>query len=78
MIAKRVATEGGKYLNLLIEGGEFEVLGSAIEILGLKATGAILEALRPADAARCPRGLARPGDPLLLPGPRKPRRRRSP
>jgi ABC-type multidrug transport system permease subunit len=48
VIAKRVATEGGKYLNLLIEGGEFEVLGSAIEILGLKATGAILEALRPA------------------------------
>jgi ABC-2 type transport system permease protein len=48
VIAKRVATEGGKYLNLLIDGGEFEVLGSAIEILGLKATGAILEALRPA------------------------------
>ena len=48
VIAKRVATEGGKYLNLLIDGGEFEVLGTSIEILGLKTTGAILEALRPA------------------------------
>jgi hypothetical protein len=50
VIAKRVAAEGGKYLNLLIEGGEFEVLGTSIEILGLKTTGAILEALRPAVA----------------------------
>jgi ABC-type multidrug transport system permease subunit len=50
VIAKRVATEGGKYLNLLIEGGEFQVLGTSIEILGLKTTGAILEALRPAVA----------------------------
>ena len=48
VIAKRVAAEGGKYLNLLIEGGEFDVLGTSIEILGLKTTGAILEALRPA------------------------------
>jgi hypothetical protein len=50
VIAKRVAAEGGKYLNLLIEGGEFDVLGTSIEILGLKTTGAILEALRPAVA----------------------------
>jgi hypothetical protein len=48
VIAKRVATEGGKYLNLLVEGGEFDVLGTSIEILGLKTTGAILKALRPA------------------------------
>jgi ABC-2 type transport system permease protein len=47
VIAKRVATEGGKYLDLLIEGGEFPVLGTSVEILGLKTTGAILEALRP-------------------------------
>jgi ABC-2 type transport system permease protein len=47
VIAKRVAAEGGRYLNLLIEGGEFEVLGTSIEILGLKTTGAILEALLP-------------------------------
>jgi ABC-2 type transport system permease protein len=50
VIAKRVASEGGKYLNLLIDGGEFDVLGTSIEILGLKTTGAILEALRPAVA----------------------------
>jgi len=50
VIAKRVAAEGGRYLNLLIEGGEFEVLGTSIEILGLKTTGAILEALLPAVA----------------------------
>jgi ABC-2 type transport system permease protein len=48
VIAKRVATEGGKYLNLLIEGGEFQILGTSIEILGLKTTGRILEALLPA------------------------------
>ena len=47
VIAKRVATEGGKYLNLLIDGGEFAVLGTTVQILGLKTTGAILEALRP-------------------------------
>ncbi len=47
LIAKRVASEGGKYLNLLVEGGEFEVLGQAIEILGLRETGRILEAVRP-------------------------------
>jgi hypothetical protein len=55
VIAKRVAKEGGKYLNLLIEGGEFEVLGSSIEILGLKTTGAILEALRPTVPPGAPR-----------------------
>jgi ABC-type multidrug transport system permease subunit len=48
VIAKRVAREGGKYLNLLIEGGQFPLLGTSIEILGLKSTGAILEALLPA------------------------------
>lgn len=47
VIAKRVATEGGKYLNLLVEGGEFPVLGTTIEILGLETTGKILEAIRP-------------------------------
>jgi ABC-2 type transport system permease protein len=47
VIAKRVATEGGKYLNLLIDGGEFQVLGAAIEILGLQRTASILESVRP-------------------------------
>jgi hypothetical protein len=47
VIAKRVAKEGGKYLNLLVEGGEFHLLGTSVEILGLKTTGKILEALLP-------------------------------
>jgi ABC-2 family transporter protein len=47
LIAKRVATEGGRYLSLLVDGGEFEVLGQTIEILGLRETGRILEAVRP-------------------------------
>jgi ABC-2 type transport system permease protein len=47
VIAKRVAKEGGKYLNLLVEGGEFHLLGTSVEILGLKTTGRILEALLP-------------------------------
>jgi hypothetical protein len=47
-IARRIAGEGGKYLNLLINGGEFPVLGRAIQILGLRATAQILTALEPA------------------------------
>jgi ABC-2 type transport system permease protein len=47
-IARRIAGEGGKYLNLLIEGGEFRVVGQAIQILGLRATAQILTALEPA------------------------------
>ena len=47
-IARRIATEGGHYLNLLINGGELPVLGQAIHILGLRASAHILEALDPA------------------------------
>ncbi len=54
-IARRIAGEGGKYLNLLIEGGEFPVLGRAVQILGLRATTQILTALEPA----LPRGALR-------------------
>ena len=31
-------TEGGNYLDLLIDGGKFDVLGQTIQILGLRAT----------------------------------------
>ncbi len=48
VIAKRIAAEGGKYLNLVIKGGNLQVLGSAIHILGLKASARILEAIEPA------------------------------
>jgi hypothetical protein len=47
-IARRLVTEGGNYLNLLINGGQFEVLGSSVQILGLRATARILSALEPA------------------------------
>jgi ABC-2 family transporter protein len=47
-IARRIATEGGHYLDLLIDGGELPVLGQSIHILGLRASAHILSALAPA------------------------------
>jgi ABC-2 type transport system permease protein len=47
-IAKQIAAEGGRYLNLIVDGGDFEVLGQPVEILGLRAVASILQALRPA------------------------------
>ncbi|HEX2707340.1 MAG TPA: ABC transporter permease [Solirubrobacterales bacterium] len=47
-IARRIAGEGGHYLNLLIDGGNLPVLGQSIHILGLRATAQILTALEPA------------------------------
>jgi hypothetical protein len=47
-IARRIAKEGGRYLNLLIDGGNFNVLGQTVHILGLRATAQILTALEPA------------------------------
>jgi ABC-2 type transport system permease protein len=47
-IARRIAIEGGNYLDLIINGGKFEVVGQAIPILGLRASAQILEALGPA------------------------------
>jgi len=38
-ITRRIATEGGHYLNLLIDGGNFQVLGQTVHILGLRAFG---------------------------------------
>jgi len=46
-IARQIAKEGGRYLNLVVDGGRFDVLGQAVEILGLRETASILEALRP-------------------------------
>ncbi len=59
-IARRIAHEGGQYLDLLIDGGKFEVLGQTIPILGLRASARILTALEPAlppggCATRCTR-----------------------
>jgi ABC-2 type transport system permease protein len=47
LIARRIATEGGKYLNLLIDGGSFKLVGQTIDVLGLKTTAQILTAIRP-------------------------------
>jgi ABC-2 family transporter protein len=47
-IARRIAAEGGKYLNLLIDGGQFRIAGFSVQILGLTATARILHALEPA------------------------------
>ncbi len=47
-IARRIAAEGGHYLDLVIRGGELPVLGTRIHILGLRASAHILEALEPA------------------------------
>jgi ABC-type multidrug transport system permease subunit len=47
-IARRIAAEGGKFLGLVLDGGQFSVLGQTIRILGLRNSARILEALRPA------------------------------
>ncbi len=48
VIARRIATEGGKFLNLVLDGGRFTVIGQTIQILGLRNSARILKALRPA------------------------------
>jgi ABC-2 type transport system permease protein len=47
LVAKRVAGEGSRFINLLINGGDFSVVGATIEILGLRNAAKILTALRP-------------------------------
>jgi ABC-type transport system involved in cytochrome c biogenesis permease component len=47
VIARRIANEGGKFLDLLLNGGSFKVVGQPIDILGLRASAQILQALRP-------------------------------
>jgi ABC-2 type transport system permease protein len=46
-IAKRIAGEGSRYLALVIDGGDFEVLGQTVRILGLRTSAQILAALEP-------------------------------
>ncbi len=47
VIARRIAAEGGKFLGLVLDGGDLEVLGQTIEILGLRNSARIVESLRP-------------------------------
>ncbi|HEX6229352.1 MAG TPA: ABC transporter permease [Solirubrobacterales bacterium] len=46
-LARRIASEGGRSLDLLVEGGTVEIVGQTIEILGLREAARILEELRP-------------------------------
>ena len=47
-VARRIAKEGSRYLGLVINGGELELIGQTFPILGLKASAQILGALEPA------------------------------
>jgi ABC-type transport system involved in cytochrome c biogenesis permease component len=47
-IARQIAKEGGRYLGLVVDGGEFDVLGTKVEILGLRNQASILQSLRSA------------------------------
>jgi ABC-2 type transport system permease protein len=48
LAARRIASEGGRYLGLIVDGGTFDLLGEPIQILGLRTSASILRALRPA------------------------------
>jgi len=55
VIARQIAHEGGKFVGLVVHGGQLTVLGQAIQILGLGNTTRILHAVRgslPAGALR--------------------------
>ncbi len=75
-IARQIAAEGGRYLDLVVNGGEFDVLGQPVEILGLRAAAAILRSLRPAVPEALRDELDRAIS-LRHSGPRQPRRRRA-
>jgi ABC-type transport system involved in cytochrome c biogenesis permease component len=47
-IARQIAAEGSRYLKLVVDGGDFDVLGAPVEILGLRNAAATLRSLRPA------------------------------
>ncbi len=46
VIARQIAREGGRFVGLVVDGGQFEVLGQTIRILGLGNTARILRAVR--------------------------------
>jgi ABC-2 type transport system permease protein len=47
-IARRIGSEGGRYLGLIVNGGDFKALGGTFHILGLRTSARILEAVTPA------------------------------
>jgi hypothetical protein len=46
-IAGRLAKEGGRFVGLIVRGGELRVLGQSVPILGLRNANRILRSLRP-------------------------------
>jgi len=48
LIAQRVATTGSEYLDLILNGGDAGLFGISFEVLGLRTSAQILQALRPA------------------------------
>jgi ABC-2 family transporter protein len=44
-IARRIGSEGSRYLDLIVNGGDFKALGGTIHILGLRTSAQILGAL---------------------------------
>lgn len=46
VIARQIAHEGGRFVGLVVNGGQFQVLGQTIQILGLGNTARILRAVR--------------------------------
>jgi ABC-2 type transport system permease protein len=47
-IAQRIGAEGSRYLELLLNGGNFVVAGTEIPVLGLRTSARILETVAPA------------------------------
>lgn len=47
VIAKQIAVEGSRYLDLVVNGGSFEAVGQRVDILGLRDAAEILRELRP-------------------------------
>jgi ABC-2 type transport system permease protein len=47
-IARRIGNEGGRYLDLIVNGGRFKLFGESVPILGLQASARILESVTPA------------------------------
>lgn len=47
-IARRIGSEGSRYLGLIVNGGRFHVLGETVPILGLRTSARILEQVTPA------------------------------
>jgi hypothetical protein len=62
LIAKRLSEGAGEYLDLILKGGEFDLIGQKIEVLGLTKSEAVLKSVRkkvtnPADRAQLERAI---------------------